>query len=1445
MRRWRPAWRRRRQLLVNRRREWAGPAAGIGCPPLAAEHSKLCGRVCERLSGHHVLVTGSTGFLAKAFVEKLLRSVDTLGGIHLVIRPKSGGLSPVQRMKRDVLGSRAFDRLRALHGGAFDELCERKIHVVPGDLSREWLGLDTDSYKALSERITVIVNSAATVTFDERIDWAVELNALGPSRLLQFARDCGNAPFLHVSTCYVCGSRTGTIVEDFSAPEPARETLPRLDTGEFDLTQLVEDLRHEAATLRERHGGDTEAARKALIDAGMDRARAHGWNDTYTFTKWIGEQLLLRDHGDVPCAIFRPAIIESSYDEPAPGWIDGLRMADPIIVAYGKGKLQEFPARPEIALDLIPVDFVANAMILTLPVGIEQAANTPVYHCASSDRHPVRLAEVSASIERAFRKRPMNDDNGRPIQPGPLRMVDVQTFQKRWRARGRRVQRLRRLIEPFYVARKRVRKLAAISRQIDQLLYFAKIYSPYTHLSCQFADDNLRAVVDRIPEEDRRDFPCDVKGVDWDDYMVNRHVPGIRSFVLGTGWEPSARVLAVDEADRLDKTSARKALKVDNLFEVFQQTAERFPDKHALQIRRNNRWTRYTYSEALRATGSIMRRFLERSLKPGDRVIICGENGPEWGLTYLSIMRAGMTAVPLDPQWPGVDVWQAARFVDAKLVCAGSSTAAGIQSARGDDDAEVVIMAQPFAPPPAASRDQLPDPVTVPDSSCASILFTSGTTVAPKAVQLTHRNFLANAQALVDVHPVYPSDEFLSVLPLYHAFEFTGGFLVPLSAGATITYVEQLKGPEIRSAMQATGTTAMLVVPRLLRSLHEAIMNQVAGASVFTRGAFRSLGVLSNLSRGRLGRRLFGAVHKQFGGRLRIMVSGGSRLDPDLFDSFSRMGFAIYEGYGLTETAPVLSVNPPGQSIRGSVGPVLPNVEIEIRNENLEGVGEVWVMGPNVMSGYLDNPEATDEVLVDGWFRTGDLGRLDTNGFLHLTGRSKDLIITGAGKNVYPDEVESRYGDLPFVTELCVFGMPSPDGLGDSVHAVAVLDVGNHPEVDRSSMEREVRLAVEAVSETLPPYQRIAVIHFWDHELPKTSTLKAKRSRIRDIVRSEGDTTEKDVETTAKAEREPETIDNPDAMAAIASIVAAHAKNQVDVIEPKMHLLLDLGIDSIGKMEVLGNVEAQFRTQIDDEKAAKISRVADILHLVGDRKPSAPSREAKARARRATTPDRAASATNGQLAGPLMPVRWLVRGSLSLFMSSYVRVHVSGRENIPDNGAFILAPNHSSHLDSPSTIAAIGRRRRVWIAGAQDYFFNTALKRFLFGKILDTISFDRKADGVRGLRRCGEALSRGDGLLIYPEGTRSITGDIQPFKVGVAFLAVERGVPVIPVYIHRTYNLFRKGQRIVRPGKVRVHFGTPIYPPARDAIEDRYKAFHDLAAEIEDAVRTMRREVVG
>ncbi|MCC7292023.1 MAG: AMP-binding protein [Phycisphaerales bacterium] len=1397
-------------------------------------------RIADRWRGRQVLVTGSTGFLAKVFVEKMLRCVDTVGGVHLLVRPRADGRAPRQRVVQEVLGSTAFDRLRATLGDRFARLCEEKVHVVAGDLTRERFGLAVDEYQALADRVDVVVNSAATVTFDERLDLALELNTFGPQRLLAFARDAGNVPFLHVSTCYVCGIRRDVVVEDFSAPEQAREALPRdPKTGGFDLDAVVESLRATCTEIVGRYDGENERCRRELIEAGMSAARRSGWNDTYTFTKWLGEQFLVRSRGQVPLAILRPAIIEGGFDEPSPGWIDGMRMADPLLVAYGRGKLKNFPAHPDVPLDLIPVDFVAGAMVAAAPLEARGGDGVPVYHCASSDRNPMLIRQFTGYMHEGFHHRPLTDDDHRPVFPAPLELIDGEDFRKYWERRLARVESAKTWLGRLHIKGELGRKVSMARRSIEQLLYFGQIYTSYTHLDVRFACDATEGLLEKLHPDDARDFAFDVRKLDWAEYIVHRHIPGLRNYVLGAGAEPSARLVAAEGRTAL---KAGESLRTESLFEAFSNVARVYPDKPALQVLREKKWVRYTYDDALRATGVIMRRLEERGLVAGDRVALCAENGPEWGLTFLALMRAGMTAIPLDPQLRGEDAWASTRFAQGKLMCAGRTTLEKLEQSRGGGDAPLALLADPFVPPPGASRDAGPDAHPISGSELASILFTSGTTVAPKAVQLTHRNFIANARALLERHPLRPTDEFLSVLPIYHAFEFTGGFLAPLACGATITYLDQLKGPEIVAAMQSTGTTVMLVVPRILRMFYDSVLKNVALAGKFKRFLFRASERVSDWTGRRYGRVLFAPIHRQFGGRLRMFVSGGSALDAELFHAFRRWGFPVCEGYGLTETAPVLTVSTLDSARPGSVGTPLCNVELEIRHQNLEGIGEVWVRGPSCTSGYASNKEATDELVVDGWLRTGDLGWQDSVGNLYLTGRAKDLIVTSSGKNVYPDEVEFRYRELPYVKELCVLAMPCSRTHGEAVHAVAVIDPSAAPGLDVSSMEREVRSAAAEVAESLPSHQRITTFHFWHTELPKTSTMKAKRGLIRDMLLSKGA-----AETRPDAAGGEIQVDlSSPAASCLWGILSRVSRLPKEAIHAHSHLLLDLGIDSIARLEVVSEIEANFRMKISEKESGELARVSDLLARIGSRKPVAGARREPDVFARSVLSNGRTGDLNGGLPPALKPVRWALRGGTIAFMSTYVRVDAHGVENLPATGPFILAPNHSSHLDSPAVVTAIGGRRRVWIAAAEDYFFDTSLKKFLFGKVFDTIPFDRHSDGVAGLRRCAEALHKGDGLLIFPEGTRSQSGSIQPFKVGSAVLATEAGVPIVPVHIARTYDLLRKGQRFVRPGTVRVAFGAPVPPRTLvDPHADRYEAYRAMMEQVEQSVRRMAREALA
>jgi long-chain acyl-CoA synthetase len=363
------------------------------------------------------------------------------------------------------------------------------------------------------------------------------------------------------------------------------------------------------------------------------------------------------------------------------------------------------------------------------------------------------------------------------------------------------------------------------------------------------------------------------------------------------------------------------------------------------------------------------------------------------------------------------------------------------------------------------------------------------------------------------VVPFSSSDHLLSVLPMHHALEFTGGFLAPLTVGATVTYLERVTPKALLETMQVTRTSVIIAVPRLLALLVRAIRVRIESSSPSRRRTFAALLGTARLCRGlaglmpplapslrRLRAALFHPVHARLGGRLRLVVSGGAALPPDIYDALDLMGLNVCEGYGLTETAPVLALNPPRRPRRGTVGPPLPGVELRIEKPDADGVGSVLAKGPCVFSGYLDDSQASHQAFCGEWFRTGDLGGLDRHGYLVLAGRADDVIVTGGGKNVYPVEVEWLYRGLPHVKELCVIGLPDPAAAGDAVHAIVTLDdLDGPPPLD--ARKREVESAVSDISRRLPTHQRIRGLHFWEGELPRTNTLKVKRKQLRDALR--------------------------------------------------------------------------------------------------------------------------------------------------------------------------------------------------------------------------------------------------------------------------------------------------------------------------------------------------------
>ena len=522
----------------------------------------------EYFAGKEILVTGATGLVGKVLIEKIIHDLPDVRRVYVLIRSKPGRSgrtdSAEERLQREVLESSAFDRVRREYADSFSSMVRDKIVAVPGDLSEEDLGLDEATLKRLQSRVGVIINSAAVVSFDAPIGMALELNTLGPLRVLEFARGCKDPVVAHVSTCYVNGTREGVVNED-----PLDPTKALADSDEaYDVDREVEAISDLIADVEARshsrwrrlalgyaairaggHGNSrheegssaVEAQRQGwvsqrLVKAGMSWAQRRGWNDVYTFTKAMGEQMIMRHRKDVATLIFRPSIIESAFASPAPGWLDGFRMIDPLIVAYGRRQLPDFPGDPDARVDLVPVDMVVNALLAAIPT-VHGRGDVVVYQLATSMNNPLTLGEFCDLVRDYFRHQPFGGRSGEAGVPAPISFPSKARFLRRLRFRyilPLRVLGALAWLASFTAWGRRHRNLHVARRSaVERLVYWAQIYSPYANVLCRYRSDHMLEVIDTLSEEERQLFDFDVRRIDWRHYIQEVHIPGIKTFLLG------------------------------------------------------------------------------------------------------------------------------------------------------------------------------------------------------------------------------------------------------------------------------------------------------------------------------------------------------------------------------------------------------------------------------------------------------------------------------------------------------------------------------------------------------------------------------------------------------------------------------------------------------------------------------------------------------------------------------------------------------------------------------------------------------------------------------------------------------------------------------------------------------------------------------------------------
>ena len=903
----------------------------------------------------------------------------------------------------------------------------------------------------------------------------------------------------------------------------------------------------------------------------------------------------------------------------------------------------------------------------------------------------------------------------------------------------------------------------------------------------------------------------------------------------------------------------RRLSRMQNFFEQFAWAADRSAGRAAIEVQRKDSLDTVSYARLREMAERTAAWLAVIGVGLGERCAILADNDAHWCAAYLGILRRGSVAVPMDTAYKASQVATLLADSGARVIFTTAKYLDVVREARGPvapecrivllhGDApeavgfEAMIGGRIPAPPLPACPARLQDP--------AVILYTSGTTSDPKGVVLTHGNLLAERTGAFEVVRVSERDIILGVLPLFHALAQMANLLLPFSIGARVVFLETLNTTELLRALRERGVTIFACVPQFFYLIHQRVMAEVGKAAWPVRRLFAALLALNGAMR-RMGVNpgplLFRQVHAVLGGKMRLMVTGGSRFDPQIGADLYALGFDILQGYGLTETSGAATLTRPGDPALDTVGQPLPGNDIRIaprQSDDDEATdGEVLIRGPVVMQGYFNRPDATAAALQDGWLHTGDLGRLDDRGRLVITGRKKEIIVLSSGKNIYPEEIEAVYRKSAFIKEICVLGLARPgEPAAERLYAVIVPDEQVLRERKVANVGDIIRFDVEGASVHLPHHKHVLGSEIWMEALPRTSTGKIKRFEVERRVR--------DAEARKQAPGGP-VLDEADRawlaredLAPILDLVRQAARPG-STVAPDANLELDLGLDSMERVELLTALEQRMSADIPEEELQRLYTVRQLAesllaHACGV------SGEPTASWASLLATDPAREASFREWLEPHVLVPGLVFCALKmvrLVLRPGVKVTLEGAERFPARGPFLISPNHQSFLDPFFLISMLPYRiaRQLFFVGAAEYF-ETPLTRWLARQV-NLVPVDPDAALVSAMQAGAAGLREGRILVLFPEGERAIDGSVRHFKKGAAILSQHLGVPIVPVALRGVYEIWPRNRalnwRALLPGagtKVRLQVGPPIVP---DTAQNGDQAHKRLTADLRDAVTAM------
>ena len=837
---------------------------------------------------------------------------------------------------------------------------------------------------------------------------------------------------------------------------------------------------------------------------------------------------------------------------------------------------------------------------------------------------------------------------------------------------------------------------------------------------------------------------------------------------------------------------------------------ERWGKECAYVFPRGYRHERWSYQRVAGAAYQFARELESRKIVKGDAVLLWAPNCAEWVAAFLGCALSGVVAVPIDDASSPDFARRVSDQVRTRLALCPRERAPIFQEA----GIEFIDPAD-FESSLSAQSSLHFRPAEIHPEDVLEIVFTSGTTSEPKGVVLTHANVVGNLLPIEKeiknylkyerlVHPI----RFLNLLPLSHVFgQFLGIFLPPL-LGGTVVFSNTFNPTEVMSTIRRERVSVLVAVPRMIESLKQKIERDLDAANDHDKFATR----FTAAEHEHFLRRwwTFRDVRRRFGWKFWAIISGGAALDRETEEFWHRLGYAVVQGYGLTETTSLISLNHPFHTSRGSIGKVLPGRELKLAED-----GEILVRGSGVASGYWNGQQLHPVADDQGWYRTGDLGALDAQGNLFFKGRKKEVIVTPAGMNVYPEDLEAALRLQKEVRDCIVVGLDR----GGNAEPCAVLILR-----EEADDESQVPAIVQRANASLAEYQRMRNWYVWrDEDFPRSSTQKPRRNLIRETV-------EANLQGRAAANDS----------SPLAGLLMRITGRPVADLQPGANLETSLGLSSLERVELLGALEDRYQVDLSETKFANAATVGDLEKLLQTRH---------------RDPGEFHSAS---LHYPRWTLRWpatWVRTAAyyllarpAMFLLGWPRV--IGRENLHGvRGPLLIVSNHIADVDIGFIQAALPariRRRLATATGGEalESLRSPAAERPWFGRIFDRVQWvlgvallnlfplPRQSGFRKSFEYAGEAVDRGYSVLVFPEGRHTTDGQLLPFRSGVGLLANNLRLPVVPMRIDGLFAIKNAGKKFAPPGKIAVRIGKPIRFPAETDPQEIAQALRHAVEEL-------------